>query len=275
MDSAMNSFTWGSSSLQIGSKLCSVFSPFIGFVEDLIFSLTGCFDHHCPPKLRYTFNDLVRLANNSPFTINEVEALYELFKELSSSLIDDGLIHKVFDLFDEKKNGVIEFEEFVRALSIFHPSTPLEDKIDFAFRLYDLRETGCIEPEQVRQMVVATLQESGMHLSDESLKAIIDKAMNHYPFCFKIFFFSNSATSACLSVLRLHLHHVTSFLAQQTFADADADGDGKINREEWKSFALSHPTLLKNMTLPFLKDMTTVFPSFIFNTGVDDTEFEM
>ncbi|GAY38578.1 hypothetical protein CUMW_037720 [Citrus unshiu] len=230
MDSAMNSFTWGSSSLQIGSKLCSVFSPFIGFVEDLIFSLTGCFDHHCPPKLRYTFNDLVRLANNSPFTINEVEALYELFKELSSSLIDDGLIHKeelrlallkttsgenlfldrAFDLFDEKKNGVIEFEEFVRALSIFHPSTPLEDKID-----------------------------------------------------------------SCLSVLRLHLHHVTSFLAQQTFADADADGDGKINREEWKSFALSHPTLLKNMTLPFLKDMTTVFPSFIFNTGVDDTEFEM
>ncbi|KAH9664884.1 calcineurin B-like protein 9 [Citrus sinensis] len=228
MDSAMNSFTWGSSSLQIGSKLCSVFSPFIGFVEDLIFSLTGCFDHHCPPELRYTFNDLVRLANNSPFTINEVEALYELFKELSSSLIDDGLIHKeelrlallkttsgenlfldrVFDLFDEKKNGVIEFEEFVRALSIFHPSTPLEDKIDFAFRLYDLRETGSIEPEE-------------------------------------------------------------------TFADADADGDGKINREEWKSFALSHPTLLKNMTLPFLKDMTTVFPSFIFNTGVDDTEFEM
>ncbi|CAA2990911.1 calcineurin B 10 isoform X2, partial [Olea europaea subsp. europaea] len=63
-------------------------------------------------------------------TVNEIEALYELFKKLSSSIIDDGLIHKVFDLFDEKRNDVIEFEEFIHVLNVFHPRAPIEEKID-------------------------------------------------------------------------------------------------------------------------------------------------
>ena len=42
----------------------------------------------------------------------------------------------------------------------------------------------------------------------------------------------------------------------QTFADADADKDGRINSEEWKDFVLRNPNLLKNMTLPYLKYAT-------------------
>lgn len=36
---------------------------------------------------------------------------------------------QIFDLFDVKKKGVIDFEDFVRSLNVFHPNVSLEDKI--------------------------------------------------------------------------------------------------------------------------------------------------
>ncbi|KAI3454134.1 hypothetical protein Pfo_010797 [Paulownia fortunei] len=252
MDLTNNSLL-GSSSLKFEEKLCAAVFPIIAIIDALIFAVSGCFEcrklSHSK-KLSYGYKDIVRLSQESHFTVNEVEALHELFKKLSSSIIDDGLIHKeelqlalfrtacgenlfldrVFDLFDQKRNGVIDLEEFVRSLNVFHPLASVEVKIDFAFKLYDLRQTGFIEREEVKQMVVAILMESDTELSDELLEQIIDK----------------------------------------TFVDADADKDGKINKEDWKAFVMRQPSLLRNMTLPYLMDVTTAFPSFVFNTEVED-----
>ncbi|XP_018678430.2 calcineurin B-like protein 7 isoform X2 [Musa acuminata AAA Group] len=194
------------------------------------------------------YEDPTVLASETTFTVSEVEALYELFKRISYSITKDGLIHKeefrlallknsnehnffadrIFDLFDIKRNGVIEFGEFVRCLSIFHPNTEVAEKVSFAFRLYDLKNTGYIERDELKEMVLAILSETNVCLSDDVIEAIVDKV--------------------------------------------DRNGDEKIDPEEWKEFVAQNPSLLKNMTIPYLMDITTAFPSFVVMTTIDEED---
>ncbi|XP_065858577.1 calcineurin B-like protein 7 isoform X2 [Euphorbia lathyris] len=181
-------------------------------------------------KQRIKYENPAVLASLTYFNEAQVEALYELFKKLSNSLTYDGLINKVFELFDYKKDGVIDFEEFVRTLSVFHPEASHQDKVVFTFLLYDLRQTGFIERQELKQLVLALLDESDLILSDDLIESIIHK----------------------------------------TFEEADVKGDGKIDLEEWKEFVARNPSLLNNMTIPYLKDLTAQFPSFTMRSELED-----
>ncbi|XP_019459701.1 PREDICTED: calcineurin B-like protein 7 [Lupinus angustifolius] len=196
-------------------------------------------------KHRTSNEDFSILASETPFTISKVEKLHELYKKLSNIIIKDGFIHKeellfalfrnsnkgnlfvdrVFDLFDVNQNGHIDFGEFVRSLSVFHPETPKTVKIKYAFELYDLRHTGYIEREELEEMVLAILNELDLALSHEVIETIVDK----------------------------------------TFVEADSKGDGRIDLEEWEEYVGKNPSILKNMTLPYLLDITQAFPSFELN----------
>ncbi|KAJ6326597.1 hypothetical protein OIU78_013653 [Salix suchowensis] len=222
-------------------------------------------------KQQLKYDDPAVLAAATCFKEAEIEALHELFRKLSSALKDDGVISKeefqlglfgnsknqslfadrIFHLFDSKHDGVIEFGEFVRSLSVFHPEAPQSDKAAFAFKLYDIWETGFIERDEVKVLILALLDESELLLSDDLVEAIIDK----------------------------------------TFEDVDSKGDGKIDQEEWKEFVTRNPSLLKNMTIPYLnsklqffshsrannllmelhccREITTAFPSFVLRSDIE------
>ncbi|CAL4975426.1 unnamed protein product [Urochloa decumbens] len=196
--------------------------------------------------------EAVVLAAETSFTVSEVEALHDLFRKISNSIVKDNLIHKeefhlalfrnkkkqnlfvdrVFDLFDQKRNGVIEFGEFVRSLSVFHPDAPEEQKVAFAFKLYDLRHTGFIERNELKEMVLALLDESDLDITNDAVEIIVDR----------------------------------------TFDQADTKGDGRIDQEEWTEFAKDNPYVLRNMTLPYLKDVTMVFPSFVIHSEISEAD---
>ncbi|XP_066160519.1 calcineurin B-like protein 5 isoform X3 [Oryza sativa Japonica Group] len=211
--------------------------------------MMGCLPTKQVGRSTHSLNprEAVALAAETSFTVNEVEALYDLFRKLSNSIIKDGLIHKeefhlalfrnkktnlfvdrVFDLFDQKGNGVIEFDEFVRSLSVFHPDAPEEQKAGFAFKLYDLRQTGFIERHELKEMVLALLDESDLNITSDAVEMIVDRA--------------------------------------------DTKGDERIDQEEWNEFVKNNPYVLRNMTLPYLKDLTMVFPSFVIHSEVSEAD---
>mmetsp|Transcript_33198 Transcript_33198/g.86100 ORF Transcript_33198/g.86100 Transcript_33198/m.86100 type:complete len:213 (+) Transcript_33198:283-921(+) len=210
----------------------------------------GCFQSKPPPapaKLsepaaKYAVDSVEELAQDTNFTIAELQALQGLFSQVSNSVVQDGLIHKeefilalfhgthtgnlfhdrIFDIFDAKKNGVIEFGEFCRGLSVFHPKADTEDKIKFAFSIYDSDGSGYISKDELKDFLFALMREnSELQFSDEELDSVIE----------------------------------------QTFHEVDLARDNKIHPEEWQEFCMKNPAVISYMTLPVLRDLVARFPT--------------
>ncbi|KAM9560934.1 A-type potassium channel modulatory protein KCNIP2-like isoform 1-T1 [Salvelinus alpinus] len=113
---------------------------------------------------------LDKLQEQTKFTKKELKVLYRGFKnECPSGLVNEetfktiyskffpqgdsgAYAHFLFEAFDTNKNGSVSFEDFVFGLSIILRGT-INDRLNWAFNLYDLNKDGYITKEEMMDIM--------------------------------------------------------------------------------------------------------------------------
>lgn len=90
------------------------------------------------------------------------------------AIANNPLAHRLIAIFDEDGSGNVDFQEFVRGLSAFSSQGSHEEKLQFAFKVYDMDRDGYISNGElflVLKMMV------GGNLKDQQLQQIVDKTI--------------------------------------------------------------------------------------------------
>lgn len=133
-------------------------------VLDSIVSQTN-FDRDEVDRLRKRF---MKLDKDNSGTIERDEFLS--LPQISSN----PLATRMIAIFDEDGGGDVDFQEFVQGLSAFSSKGGKEQKLKFAFKVYDIDRDGYISNGElfiVLKMMV------GSNLKDQQLQQIVDKTI--------------------------------------------------------------------------------------------------
>lgn len=161
-------------------------SPPLSAVLELMARASGQFGHHRARRIPQPSPDRVEPPCNKVCPV----AFPPPSSRQKGLFLTGVVVYRLIAIFDEDGGGDVDFQEFVSGLSAFSSKGNKEQKLRFAFKVYDIDRDGFISNGElfiVLKMMV------GSNLKDQQLQQIVDK----------------------------------------TIMEADLDGDGKINFEEF------------------------------------------
>ncbi|KAK0486936.1 hypothetical protein EDD18DRAFT_1424436 [Armillaria luteobubalina] len=133
----------------------------------------------------------------------------------------------VFNVFDENKNGTIDFKEFICALSVTSRGR-LDEKLKWAFQLYDLDKDGFITYDEMLQIVQSIYKMTGEMVKLPSDEDTPEKARPPSP-----------------------QHPVINILQRvdKIFRNMDRDKDAKLTYDEFVEGSKQDPTIVQALSL--------------------------
>lgn len=84
------------------------------------------------------------------------------------------LAARIMEVFDADNSGDVDFQEFITGLSIFSGRANKDDKLNFAFKIYDIDKDGYISNGEL--FIVLKIM-VGSNLDDEQLQQIVDRTI--------------------------------------------------------------------------------------------------
>jgi len=108
----------------------------------------------------------IDLDNSGTLSIDEFMSLPELQQ--------NPLVQRVIEIFDTDGNKEIDFKEFVEGISQFSVKGEKENKLKFAFKIYDIDQDGFISNGELFTVLKMMV---GNNLKDVQLQQIVDKTM--------------------------------------------------------------------------------------------------
>jgi serine/threonine-protein phosphatase 2B regulatory subunit len=134
-------------------------------------------------------DELDAIRYGTPFSKAEITKLYTRFKEIDHDgsasisaeefqqipeLSMNPLASRIIEVFDEDGVNAVDFKQFVHNLAVFSKKTKRDDKLSFAFRIFDVAGDGYIDSEELFIIVKLMV---GKNLTDSAIQDLVEKTI--------------------------------------------------------------------------------------------------